>query len=472
MILNSKLIVKKSELHDFDRIAKLLTLANPEYENKKKHAYSKSALVGVAESICFIEEYGDKVYLPRNFPVAGLRVTADERVDGRPTNGYSFEGLLRAYQKPYIDDLIRSSVGDFVMQVPCGHGKSVMMLYMLAKWGRKALILVPRNTLAKQWMEYAELFTPKARVKKFTTKDNVDTYKTDNTDIVIMTMELFKLRTFPEKFYDQFGIVVMDEAHRVGAPTYHPIIDKLPAKRRVALSATFRRKDGMQDILRYHFGESVVMDNKFPKAQLLPLKTGIKASGSARMTKKNKKTGEEEEYFSPIYVAGRMSFTALDTYMVQKNFRNLALFSVMLKLIRDKGRTVLCLSKRRTILELFHKMMIEKGIRSYLIVGGSGDIPEEEKQNAKFFAGIAQLAEEGIDIENADTLMLMHPISDIEQAAGRIRRIKEGKKEPLIIWPYDEVGPYQKMYAKQLDFRDVVEPKKSIEIITFIKSLK
>ena len=64
-----------------------------------------------------------------------------------------------------------------------------------------------------------------------------------------------------------------------------------------------------------------------------------------------------------------------------------------------------------------------------------------------------QMASEGLDIPELDTLFLVTPRGDVEQAVGRILREAENKKEPMVIDIVDPqipicVGLYRKRMSQ------------------------
>ena len=59
------------------------------------------------------------------------------------------------------------------------------------------------------------------------------------------------------------------------------------------------------------------------------------------------------------------------------------------------------------------------------------------------------MASEGLDIPNKDTLFITTPMGDPEQACGRIRRLYEGKKDPMVIEIVDQISFLNPMHKKR-----------------------
>ena len=82
-----------------------------------------------------------------------------------------FSQNLRDKQIPivekYIDVVSKDNYGGGgIISVPCGYGKTVLALYILAKLGVKTLVVVHKEFLMNQWKERIEQFLPTARVGK------------------------------------------------------------------------------------------------------------------------------------------------------------------------------------------------------------------------------------------------------------------------------------------------------------------
>jgi len=75
------------------------------------------------------------------------------------------------------------------------------------------------------------------------------------------------------------------------------------------------------------------------------------------------------------------------------------------------------------------------------LVVGQARFRIERSRRCGLVFGTYQYAKEGLDDPGLDTLFLATPKSDVEQPAGRILRIEEGKKTPLIVDFVDEETP-------------------------------
>jgi superfamily II DNA or RNA helicase len=71
-------------------------------------------------------------------------------------------------------------------------------------------------------------------------------------------------------------------------------------------------------------------------------------------------------------------------------------------------------------------------------VGGMKEDELEDAAKARVIFATRQFAEEGLDIPELDTIFLTTPMSDVDQAVGRILRPAAGKKEPIVVDFRDE----------------------------------
>ena len=114
-----------------------------------------------------------------------------------------------------------------------------------------------------------------------------------------------------------------------------------------------------------------------------------------------------------------------------------------------EGRKQLVLCSRIEQCENLYKKLINLGLKAVLLVGKVSSKKREEilTQQVEWEVVVAtvSLAKEGLDIVELDTLHLASCLgnkSDTVQAAGRIERYLENKKEPIIFDYVDTKIPY------------------------------
>jgi len=142
--------------------------------------------------------------------------------------------------RPYQRDALRNWVaegGRGVVVLPTGAGKTVVAFMALAQVPVRALVVVPTIDLLRQWrdglIEKAGL--PAELVGVVGGGERVP------REVTVMT---YDSAAMPRRDLSSYGLLIVDEAHHLPAPTYRTIADKMAAPWRLGLSATPERSDG------------------------------------------------------------------------------------------------------------------------------------------------------------------------------------------------------------------------------------
>ncbi len=167
------------------------------------------------------------------------------------TNGSPFG--LRAYQ----EDAVRAfagrgapGTGYGVIVMPCGAGKTVVGMATMAAIGRKTLIITTNVAAVHQWMD--ELLD-----KTDVTRDQLGEYTGAAKDVRPVTIATYQVLTWrPDKESDfphfdlfrreRWGLIIYDEVHLLPAPVFR-VVAEIQAIRRLGLTATLIREDGLQE---------------------------------------------------------------------------------------------------------------------------------------------------------------------------------------------------------------------------------
>ena len=180
--------------------------------------------------------------------VEGASLEVDVR--GEMLSGKPFQ--LRDYQKSAISAFYRggsSAGGSGVVVLPCGSGKTVIGLGALAELGKQTLILVTNVVALRQW---------KREILDKTTLQESDLgeYSGEIKEIKPVTLATYQILTYRTKKTDHFphlklfesqdwGLIIYDEVHLLPAPVFRITAD-IQARRRIGLTATLVREDGLE----------------------------------------------------------------------------------------------------------------------------------------------------------------------------------------------------------------------------------
>ncbi|MFH1126811.1 MAG: DNA repair helicase XPB [archaeon] len=172
-------------------------------------------------------------------------------------NGIPFE--VRDYQKNainsfYADGDVRGGSGTIVL--PCGAGKTIVGMGIMQKLKCNTLIITTNITAARQWAD--ELID-----KTTITKDTIGEYSGEIKEIKPVTIATYQILVYRKKNKDasgseeiefphftlfnsrEWGLIIYDEVHLLPAPVFR-ITAELQATRRVGLTATLIREDGLE----------------------------------------------------------------------------------------------------------------------------------------------------------------------------------------------------------------------------------
>jgi len=155
--------------------------------------------------------------------------------------------VLRDYQSAAAGAFHGSGSG--VVVLPCGAGKTVVGMAAMARLGTSTLILTTSTTAVRQWISELkdkttladELIGEYTGAQKNVQPVTVATYQVlthrSSTDDEFTHMGLFDSR--------DWGLIIYDEVHLLPAPVFQ-VTASLQARRRLGLTATLVREDGLE----------------------------------------------------------------------------------------------------------------------------------------------------------------------------------------------------------------------------------
>jgi len=322
---------------------------------------------------------------------------------------------VRCIGEREVGDLTVPETGNVVANGIVVHN-TVASCAIISEMKVPTLVVVHKDFLLKQWKQRIEEFLPGAEVG--IVRGPMCDY-TGKSVVIAMVHSLAGEREYPPSLYSWPGLVITDEVHRIGAATWSPVPAMFPAKWRLGISATPRRKDGADNVFFYHLGRLL-----FGAEEKRMVPKVRRVWTNFRLVK--------TENFNPSLV----SKTLLVRFLTKSRSRNRLIVEQIKKAVQA-GRKILVLSERlehlKTMEHLLQKEMGSNAPTVGQYVGGmsEGERADAEKQQVIF--ATQQYAAEGLDIPPLDTLFLTTPMSDVEQAVGRILRPHHGKKDPVVV---------------------------------------
>tara|TARA_R110000824_G_scaffold102100_4_gene242278 strand:- start:639 stop:1994 length:1356 start_codon:yes stop_codon:yes gene_type:complete len=358
--------------------------------------------------------------VPRNAPV-DVRPTVDRSSDGDP-----IPARLLPKLRPYQAEALAAwgDADDGTIIAPCGAGKTTLGLAAIAATGRRALILVHTKDLARQWEDrVAEQLAIPGRVGRVWDGQNSD------GQIVIATIQTLIRWPWAALYAwgKRFGLVIMDEAHHAPAETFSAVLGALPARRRLGLTATPGREDGLGDFTFWHMGPKC-----YEVDQAALVRAGAVLLPSLQLV---------PTHWQPVDPGA--SWAAQITELTQDGRRNEILIAAARAELAE-GRQVLVLSDRVGHCRKLATELGGESITGKLSARARAAILGRARAGLVRLVAATSLADEGLDLPGLDTVILATPtkaLGKLQQRIGRVMRPAPGKARPRVIDLRDGWGP-------------------------------
>lgn len=360
--------------------------------------------------------YGIQNYGPPTEDLTGLNAV-------KLHTDIKFEGKLRDTQIEMVEATrkqFETEVKGGIWHASTGVGKTFAALFMIAELGLKTLVVVNKEVLKRQWMREIKKVLPKATIGLI----QGDTTDVKDKDVVVGMLQSISKRNYNAKIYDDISFIIIDETHNVGSAFFSQLLFKVQPKYRLGLSATPKRKDGMEKVFEEHLGPTIIQVNNLtvePKIQFISIRD-LEKDIKPSMTRQ-----------------GRTNMAKLVTDITKSKKRNQLIIREVLKLLQQKRRLIVFSDRVQHCKLLDHvtRQTISKypkleGLTSSIFVGGMKDEEYETAKKCDVIFATFSLAKEGFDHDVLDSCILATPKSDVVQVVGRILR-KKNANFPLVV---------------------------------------
>ena len=408
-----------------NRLIRLAAFQNPEFykaQAMRMSVWDKPRVIGCAEN------YPQHIALPRGCLDAALALlkdngidshVIDERFGGEDIN-VAFAGALRLDQEAAVSVMLHHDIG--VLCAPTAFGKTVTAAAMIARRGVNTLVLVHRTELLKQWQERLQTFLDVSK-GLIGTIGGGKSKPTGKIDIAVMQSVSRRGEVSP--LVENYGQVIVDECHHVGAASFDAILKRTKAKYVLGLTATPIRRDGLQPII-------------------------FMQCGPIRYTAAKPETAPQD-----LEVVPHRWFSHIELPVgagIQDVFRQLAHDRERTEAIAAEvrnavalGRKVLVLTERTEHLETIKAALDDLIPRPFVLHGRMSkrqrsllmaDLADLAPDAPRILLATGKLVGEGFDHPPLDTLILAMPVSwrgTLQQYAGRLHRDHVGKTNVRII---------------------------------------
>ncbi len=331
---------------------------------------------------------------------------------------------IRDYQQSAINSFYKGGGlggGSGIIVLPCGAGKTIIGIGEMALYKTETLILVTNTVALRQWKE--ELLD-----KTNLTDHMIGEFSGEKKEIKPVTIATYNILTYRKKKTDPFvhfeifnsknwGLIIYDEVHLLPAPVFR-MTSEIQSKRRLGLTATLIREDGM---------ESDVFSLIGPKKFDLPWKVLEKTSWIAKAICSEIRVELPDDIRAGYSVSrDREKFR-----IASENFRK---YKIAEKIIEyHKSSNILIIGQYISQLKEFSKKF------KLPLISGSTPVAERENLYQKFRTGeikilvVSKVANFSIDLPDANVAVQISGTfgsrQEEAQRLGRILRPKRGENK-------------------------------------------
>lgn len=427
VVLSNLIYFEKAQLPQAlaNRLIRLAAFQNPEFY---KNQAMRMSVWDTPRVICSAENFPLHIGLPRGCMDAAQALLQengiqcdlrDERFTGKSID-VAFAGTLRLDQESAAAGMLHHDAG--VLCAPTAFGKTVLAAAMIAKRGVNTLVLVHRTELLKQWQERLQSFLGVGKGVVGT----IGGGKAKPTGIIdIAVMQSLSRKNEINALVEDYGHVIVDECHHIGATSFDAILKRVKAKYVLGLTATPFRRDGQQAII-------------------------FMQCGPIRYTAAKPESAPHDLEVVP-YSINRHIDMPTDA-KIQDVFRHIATDPVRTDMIVEEiesaynqGRKVLVLTERNEHLDAI-AATLENEVQSLFILHGRMSkkqrstlietLNELPSDAPRVLLATGKLVGEGFDHPPLDTLILAMPVSwkgTLQQYAGRLHREHASKTDVRVV---------------------------------------
>lgn len=406
-------------------------------------------------------------YIRENHPT--LNVDSSKVREGKPIK-IVFKGDIRESQMKAVNNVRKGMTryGGGILSIPPGRGKTVLAINEICYRSVKTLVVVHKDFLARQWRKRFAQFSS-ASVGKIQGKI-VDVI---GHDVVIATVQSLAKSKYDESIFDDFGMVVIDECHHMGAPVYCLALRRIFTKYMLGLSATSKRDDGLSKVFHWWMGPILYHEDplKNPRVKVYRYQYTTDNPNFKQYTawaRGNRRIPDHVKTMSAL---------------VEIKERNNFIVERAMNRLQNPEAKILILSARREHLRKLKRELkkqwaaeqnglmlaikrfksegrkdiadeLKKGLRKLVTayyVGGMKEDELDEAEKADVIFGTYSMAEEGLDIQSLNTVVLGTTKPKIFQSVGRILRVMDyvADIQPLVI----DIADLLPMCIKQATLR-------------------
>ena len=448
-----------------------MTYENPAYKSAKR--YSKSRYISIPPYLTYYKEFsvsengerkkvlsvpvGVHVHKLLDIPFT-LPSLVDNRNDVKvyyPEFRLELRKDQEKAEQAYMYDVCVREYPKCLIQLPTGKGKSILALHLAQRLKQKTLILVHKDDLVVGWKKDIELcFGKDIDVGLIKAKSRkVGKHITIATVQTLSRMSEEELNTFT----NEFGFVVQDECHHVGLNIFN-VIDSFNSKYKLGLSATPKRSDGLDFVFDLFFGglcykhivteddedicgcEVRVLDSN---CAYEPFVYGNQVFNYHNFDPKDVPDTVKFLKDIPHEERPKVPYLTIDDEVVKSPKTKVMVCKKIIEHYRQ-GHSVIALFTQKEHINLYYRHLCRYIPKDQIMLyyGDSKEKSEDmmrKAENKEVLVTLATYAKatEGTNVKSWEVEFLVSSVNNeknVEQATGRVRRRKEGKLNPVVVY--------------------------------------
>ena len=405
IILHNAIYIEKEILSKtlLNLLKRMASFYNPEFFMRQRQRLSTFNTPRIVSTYDINERY---IILPRGlysklklfFKKHKVHVSVEDKRLKIKVPKQDFFLTLRDEQEKAKSRIMKN---DYALLIaPPGFGKTAVAASVISERREATLILVHKTVLLEQWSKRLSEYY-KIDIKSIGILGKGK--KKLNGILDVATLQSLKNR--PE-LIENYSQIIIDEAHHMPAVSFEIPLKRFKGKYVLGLSATPKRKDGMEAIMYLQCGD-IVHESIRKNTMKHTLKT-----------------------IPTQYETFLDHFTMMLGEITEDEIRNRQIIDEILK---QTDRKILVLSERIEHLNILWHMLEVKGVEAVLLYGGlktkEKKIQFEKTENASIILSTSSYIGEGIDIGHLDTIVFTMPISYPERIVQYLGRIgREGQQ--------------------------------------------
>ena len=411
-------------------LSESLTFENPLYlEAVKRGRYIRN----ISPNIKLYSETPNGIVIPRGYLQTIEEILIgkgndisiiDNRVFNKPIHDIESNIVLRDYQSKAKTDLLRHPNGMLV--APAGSGKTIMGLDIFCTLKQNMLWLTHTNRLADQVKEriLGNNDMPPA-IPSITEEDigmiGSGKKKITNKITIGMIQTLVRNLDLLIEISQEFGLIIIDEAHHVPSSTFLKVINYLPSYYMFGLTAVPYRRDGLENVMFASIGRlnSVVQRKTVKKEEGIITPTAV-----------------IRKIYGQKYDDNDYSFAVSEILMKDKERCNMIVHDIVNE--AKNGNFCIAISVRKLYCEIIYNKIINYWNKTGIATGDYNkkhndlQVKRLEEGDISVLITTFNLLGEGFDVRKLNRGFLILPFrekSRVEQAIGRIQRPSDGKTD-------------------------------------------